>query len=200
MVFIITKESRLKAGRGSFRSKPKGLYPNHIWGTDMTKIKISTWGWFYLVIVLDWYTKEIVGYSLSLQSKASDWLAALDQAVQNRFPRGIREERAKPLFLVSDNGCQPTSVKFMKHCSILGIKQIFTTWSNPKGNSDTERVIKTLKEDLIWPRDWENPFEFADALDKKIRDYNEDYPHSTLKYLTPKQFYEKELKPEPALT
>jgi hypothetical protein len=40
---------------------------------DMTKIKMSGWGWLYLTVVLDWYTKEIVGYSLGLQSRTEDW-------------------------------------------------------------------------------------------------------------------------------
>jgi len=57
------------------------------------------------------------------------------------------------LFLVSDNGCQPTSLSYMQACSTLGIKQIFTSWSDPKGNADTERVIRTLKENLLWPYD-----------------------------------------------
>src|SRR5665648_68798 len=56
---LVTKVNRYKAKRKISRPKPKASYPNHIWGTDMTKIKIGAWGWYYLVIVLDWYTKEI---------------------------------------------------------------------------------------------------------------------------------------------
>jgi len=40
----------------------------------MTKIKMASWSWLYLTVVLDWYTKEIVGYSLGLQSRTEDWL------------------------------------------------------------------------------------------------------------------------------
>jgi len=60
----------------------------------------------------------------------------------------------------------------MQACSALGIKQIFTSWSNPKGNADTERVIRTIKEDLVWPYDWDNPFDFQRALDKWVDNYN----------------------------
>lgn len=73
---IVTKDVRLKAKRGPIRPKPHAEYPNHFWGIDMTKIRMSTWGWLYLTIVLDWYTKEIVGYSLGLQSRTGDWLNA----------------------------------------------------------------------------------------------------------------------------
>jgi transposase InsO family protein len=88
---------------------------------------MTTWGWLYLTIILDWYTKEIVGYSLGLQSKTEDWLKALSIAVNNRFPGGIKESLKDRLFLLSDNGRQPTSQRFMMNYSLLGIKQIFTT-------------------------------------------------------------------------
>ncbi|MDD5016231.1 MAG: IS3 family transposase [Atribacterota bacterium] len=165
---LVTKINRYKAKRKISRPKPKASYPNHIWGTDITKIKIGTWGW---------YTKEIIGYSLSLQSKNKDWQEALYQAVQKRFPAGIKDSLGSTLYLVSDNGCQPTSLSYMQACSTLGIKQIFTSWSNPKGNADTERVIRTLKEDLVWPYDWDNPFTFQRALDKWVDNYNQDFPH-----------------------
>ena len=93
-----------KAKRKPTRPKPKASYPNHICGTDITKIKLGIWGWYYLVIVLDWYTKEIIGYHLSLQSKGRDWQVALEEAVTKRFPKGIKDSLAEPLYMVSDNG------------------------------------------------------------------------------------------------
>jgi len=56
------------------------------------------------MVVLDWYTKEIVGYSLGLQSRTEDWLKALNQAVNSRFPHGIKDTDKEQLFLISDNG------------------------------------------------------------------------------------------------
>ena len=82
----------------------------------------------------------------------------------------------------------------MKACSDLGIKQIFTSWSNPKGNADTERVIRTLKEDLVWPYDWEHPFHFQRALKRWIDNYNHDFPHQALNYHTPCEHYLNYLK------
>ena len=183
---LIKKNIQLKACRTPLPSKPKPQKPNEIWGIDMTKIKITSWGWLYLVIVIDWFTKKIVGYDLSIQSKSKDWQNALNKAINKQFPQGIRKR--KNLSLVSDNGCQPTSESFMRTCNILGIKQIFTSYNNPKGNADTERVIKTLKEDLIWPYDWQNPFDFQQALDEWINNYNTDYPHSSLNFKTPCEF------------
>ena len=188
---LVTPQVRRRAKRGPIKPKPVASRPNQFWGIDMTKIKIAPWGWLYLCLVLDWHTKEILGYSLSLQSKTDDWLDALQAAVNSRFPAGIREAvKEQRLFLISDNGCQPTSQRFMMSCSLLGLKQIFTTWSNPKGNSDTERVLRTLKEDLIRTHDWDDPFALSEALNAWIHAYNTDYPHQTLKNMTPRQYYE----------
>lgn len=187
--FLVTREYKNKAKRTSYQPKPQPVRPDHIWGTDMTKIKINGWGWLYLVVVLDWFTKEVVGYCLSLRCTTAEWLLALNMAVNNRFPGGIKDTMKYQLHVVSDNGCQPTSQRYMRECAALGIDQIFTTWSNPRGNADTERFIRTLKEDLLWCHDWDNPFDFQDALSQWIDKYNCDYPHQSLSYMTPRQFY-----------
>lgn len=157
----------------------------------MTKVMVSSFGWLYLVVVLDWHSKKIVGHSLKTCSKTDDWLEALNHAVNNQFPNGILSKN-KELFLISDNGSQPTSQKFMKECSVLEIPQIFTCYNNPKGNADTERVIRTIKEDLIWINEWKSPSQLEEKLKVWIVKYNTDFPRSSLNYKTPNQF-EKEL-------
>jgi len=94
-------------------------------------------------------------------------------------------------YLFSDNGCQPTSLSYMQACSTLEIKQIFTSWSNPKGNADTERMIRTLKEDLVWPYDWDNPFTFQRALNQWVDDYNHVFSRKALGYHAPCEYYQK---------
>ena len=73
----------------------------------------------------------------------------------------------------------------MSECKSLGIQQVFTSYNNPKGNADTERVIRTIKEDLIWPREWNSIYELRGALTEWVQNYNEDFPHSSLGYMTP---------------
>ena len=73
-------------------------------------------------------------------------IEALEQAVLNEFPD---ESRDQNLFLMSDNGSQPTSRKFMKITEILGIQQTFTSYDNPKWNDNTERWFRTFKEDCV---------------------------------------------------
>lgn len=135
-----------KAKRAS-RRKPKAQRPKQYWGIDMTKFMIPSVGWVYLVVVLDWYTKKIVGHEVSLRGRTVEWREALDRALQVEFPEGVRSSGLK---LISDNGSQPTSVAFMNDMAVLGIEQIFTSYDNPKGNADTERVMRTIKEELIW--------------------------------------------------
>ncbi|MGH9879394.1 MAG: integrase core domain-containing protein, partial [Nitrososphaerales archaeon] len=82
---------------------------------------------------------------------------------------------------------QPTSVAFMKACSTVGITQAFTSSNNPKGNADTERMMRTLKEDLLWLREWTSPVELEQALASWIEWYNIHDFHSALGYKTPSQ-------------
>jgi putative transposase len=68
-------------------------------------------------------------------------------AVNRQFPEWAE---GKGLALMSDNGCQPTSGAFMKACRALEIPRAFTSYSHPKGHADTERVMRTLKEECLW--------------------------------------------------
>jgi putative transposase len=181
---LVIPNGRLKAKRTPTRSKPKPTKPDEWWGIDMTKVLVEGFGWVYIVVVLDWYTKKIVGYEVGLRSTTQQWLAALDRAVNRQFPEGAR---GQGLSLMSDNGCQPTSMAFMHTCNTLGIHQVFTSYNNPKGNADTERVMRTLKEECLWLHEWTSPVTLASALERWIDEYNEHYLHSTLDYKPPRQ-------------
>jgi putative transposase len=175
-----------KAKRTPTRNKPRASRPRQIWGMDMTKFIIDGLGWVYLVIVLDWYTKKIVGWDLALRSKTAEWRRALDMALNCEFPNGVR---GQGLNLVSDNGSQPTSVAFMRGAAELGINQIFTSYNNPKGNADTERMIQTIKQEVIWV----NEFKGYEAAWEKFRhwveiDYNRLYLYKKLGHRSPEEF------------
>jgi len=73
---------------------------------------------------------------------------------------------------MSDNGSQPTSLSFMKACFNLEVEQAFTSYNNPKGNADTERMISTMKEELFWLRGWERERELSYEFDKWVDYYN----------------------------
>lgn len=184
--FLAITKRQLRASRTPQRSKPRPTQPNQWWGIDMTKVMIETFGWVYIVVVLDWYTKKIVGHYVGMQSKTKHWLQALDRAVNIQFPDGVRD---RDLHLMSDNGCQPTSTGFMKACHEMDIHQAFTSYNNPKGNADTERLMRTMKEELLWLHEWRSPFELAAKLEEWVlQKYNNEYLHSTLGYVPPAVF------------
>ena len=176
---------RYRAKRTETRSKPRPVRPNEWWGTDMTKFYVQNLGWLYLVVVLDWYTKRALGYSLSTRPKTELWLRALHQAVATACPLG---SRACQISMMSDNGSQPTSHRYEQVLETLGIAHTTTSYNNPKGNADTERFMRTFKEEVVWPNEFSSLEEAQAAVDAFFRFYNEDYPHSALGGKSPIDF------------
>ncbi len=189
---LVKASTRLLAKRSSQTRKPRPEQANSWWGIDMTKVMTDA-GWAYVVLVLDWYSKKVVGHYCGEQSKSWHWLAALNKAVNRQFPGGILEMGTK-LNLMSDNGSQPTSRSFMEACAGLGIKQAFTAYNNPKGNADTERMMRTLKEELCWLQEWQSVSQLKTALDTFVEDFNNGYLHSALGYKTPNRFEREHLE------
>jgi putative transposase len=182
---LVQPHRRLKAKRTPTGSNPRPMKPNEWWGIVMTKVMVTGFGWIDIVVVLDRYTKKIVGYWVGVPCTAQQWLAALNMAVHQQFPEGARGEG---LSLMSDHGCQPTSLAFMEACRTLEIHQAFTRDNNPQGNADTARVIRPLKEEYLWLQEWTCPFALASALETQIDDDNENDLHSALGYKPPRQF------------
>lgn len=134
------------------------------------------------MIVLDRFTKNTVGWNLSLRSQAAEWKQALGMAIEREFPEGVRGSR---LCLISDNGSQPTSSSFIRDMATLGIKQIFTS----KGNGDTERVMGTIKQEVIWINEFGSVKEGEEKIGRWIEvDYNKLYVHSELGYISPEEY------------
>ena len=129
---LMVSQRRQKAKRVAKRSKPRADRPRQYWGIEMTKFMVPSVGWVYLVIVVDWFTKNTVGWNLSLRSLAPKWKQALEMAIEREFREGVRGNR---LCLISDNGSQPTSTSFMGDMATLGIKQVFTS----NGNGETQK-------------------------------------------------------------
>ena len=87
-----------------------------------------------------------------------------------------------------DHGCQPTSLAFMQACVRLEIHQAFTTYNNLKGNADTERFMRTLKEECLWLREWTCPLALLHAIKDWLAHDNAHYWHSALGYQSPQPF------------
>ena len=76
---------------------------------------------------------------------------------------------------MSDNGRQSTSLSFMKVCSNQEVEQVRTSCNKPEGSADTESMIRTIKEELLWLRERENERELVHELDKWVEYYNRSY-------------------------
>ena len=186
------KNTALRAKRTP-KKKPKAEKPREILGIDGTKFWINGLGWTNLIIVIDWYTKEILGHEISLRNKGIQWITALQEALFNGYPEGAKDKGIK---LVSDHGSQPTSKSFMKFCSELGIKQIFASYNNPKGNAETERMIRTIKEEVIWVHEFESLEEAKGRIKEFIEFYNREYPHSAIGYKSPSMCFREWMEGE----
>ncbi len=175
-----------KVQRVLVRRKPNADKPRQFLDIDIAKFMVNALGWVYLVIVLNWWAKKIVRWDIALRSKTEDWKRAIDTALTREFPEGVRGCELK---LISDNGSQPMSVSFMRDMATLGIEQIFTSYDNPNGNPETERMLRTIKEEFIWINEFENLEEAKEKISKWIEiDYNKLYVHSELGYLSPEEF------------
>ena len=151
----------------------------------MTKFYVQHVGWLYVVVVLDWFTKRALGHSLGLRPTTDLWLDALNTAVATACPAG---SRSYELNLMSDNGSQPTSKKYETALVTLGIQHVTTSFNNPKGNADTERFMRTFKEEAVWPWEYETLVEAQRTVQTFFEFYNRDYPHSTLGGMIPRDF------------
>jgi putative transposase len=89
---LVPPNWRLKAKRTPQGSQPKPTKPHEWWGIEMTKVLGAGVGWVYIVIVLDGYTKAVVGHYAGLRCTSKHWLEALDMAVNGQFPHGVREQ------------------------------------------------------------------------------------------------------------
>lgn len=98
-----------------------------------------------MVAVINWYARLVVGYAVDVHSRMESWLKALGKAVLEGCPNGSQDQ---DVFLISDNGYQPTSRKFRMGAQTYGIKQAFTSYNYPKGNAHTERWFRTLPIDF----------------------------------------------------
>lgn len=182
---LLVPQRRYGAKRQPAGRKPRAHRPGQFWGIDMTKFTIPDFGWACLVIVLDWFSRKVLGWQLSWRCRTQEWREALKEAVLREFPHRVRGHGLK---LVSDNGCQPTSRSFLKVTATLDIEQIFTSFNNPKGNAETERFMRTLKEELLWLEEFAGLEEAREKLSAGLIFYNNRYLHSALGYMSPQEF------------
>ena len=158
--------------------------PNQVWQMDFTKVLVGS-TWFWLFVVLDRFTREIVGWSFTRYGRAKEVIAVLDPAIMERFPDGVRGAKLK---IASDNGSAFIAERVQSFARHLELELMRTRVRYPEGNGRCERVIRTIKEEEVWLNEYDTIEHAQKRLAEFIEFYNAERIHSALRYLSPRQY------------
>ncbi|SPS02535.1 conserved hypothetical protein [Cupriavidus taiwanensis] len=164
--------------------------PNRAWVSDITYIRTAQ-GWLYLAVVLDLYSRKVVGWSMAPTMQAGRVMSALTMALQQRRP-------APGLVLHSDRGSQYASDEYQAllrhHHVVCSMSRKGNCWDN----AVMERFFLNLKMERVWQRQYANHDEARrDITQYIVGFYNPVRLHSTLGYLSPTAHEAKSTVKEP---
>lgn len=157
---------------------------NQLWQTDMTAIWCGEDGWGYFTAVIDCYDRVLLGWSFTLRCRAVDVSPSLEMAWSAAFPYGREDDTAK-VTCRHDNGTQFTSTHYRGVAKALDLKLSRTAYRHPDGNAFIERMFHTLKEEAVWPNEFDDYDQARTAVKEWITDYNTEHPHASLGERTP---------------
>ncbi len=163
--------------------------PNRLWVADITYIPTRA-GFLYLAIVLDAFSRRIVGWSMADHLRTELVLDALEMAVGRRKPRDVIHH--------SDQGSQYTSLAFGSRCREAGVRPSMGSVGDAYDNAMAESFFSTLECELLARRRFHSRPEARMALFSYLEGfYNPVRRHSALGYRSP-LVYEQEHRPKPA--
>ena len=160
--------------------KPDPTAPHEDWMVDITFIPIQSVDW-YLIVLLDVYSRYIVGWELSSSMTWFDVRQVIDFAIEDL---GLRASQAKPR-IHSDNGSQLKAKKLRQWLRELGILQDFSRPKVPEDLAILERFMRTVKQEEVYPAEYVDQYETRGGIGIFIDYYNHRRPHQSLGYVTP---------------
>ena len=152
--------------------------PNQVWATDITYIRMRQ-GFVYLVAILDWFSRYVVSWEVSVSLDVSFCLGALDWALRS----------ARPEIFNSDQGSQFTSDVFTSRLETVGILISMDGRGRAIDNVFVERLWRSVKYEEVYLKDYADVPEAMDNLRTYFRFYNQERPHQSLGYRTPRAVY-----------
>jgi len=161
--------------------QPLPAEADQVWAGDITFIP-TTSGWLYLAVIIDLYSRKIVGWSLDDNLRTPLVIDALKQAL------GSRSSTQKPIFH-SDRGSQYGSSAYRQILCQAGMRQSMSARANPYHNAWTESFMGTLKAEMLQDGCFINAQDARTEIFAYIDSYyNTQRKHSALGYQTPAQF------------
>jgi putative transposase len=151
---------------------------NQVWSTDITYIRLRG-GFVYLVAVMDWFSRYVLSWAVSITMDVGFCLEALEQAL------GM----ATPDIFNSDQGAQFTSADFTGRLETAGVKISMDGRGRALDNVFVERLWRTVKYEEVYLKDYETPHEAIQGLERFFQLYNRQRPHQALGYQTPATVY-----------
>ena len=149
-----------------------------VWSTDMTSIRLHS-GFISLVAVMDWFSRSVLSWAVSITMDVGFCLEALDQALTV----------AHPAIFHRDQGAQLTSLDFTGRLAAAGIQISMDGWGRALDNVFVERLWRTVKYEEVYWKDYETPREAMQGLATFFVRYNEWRQHQALRYQTPASVY-----------
>ena len=166
--------------------------PNQLWVADLTYV--PTWaGFIFLAVVLDVWSRRVVGWAIAEQMGAELVLAALNMAIEQRQPAAVIHH--------SDQGSQYTSIAFGERCKKLGVRPSMGSVGDAYDNAMAESFFASLECELLARRSFQSKTEARLALFTYIEGwYNPRRRHSALGYQSPINFerFQTHQSPMPA--
>jgi putative transposase len=158
--------------------------PNSLWVADITYV--PTWaGFLYLAVVLDVWSRKIVGWSMATDLRTSLVTAALNMAITQRSPAAVIHH--------SDQGCQYTSIEFGKRCREAGVRPSMGSVGDCFDNAMCESFFATLECELIDRSTFRTHEDARQAIFDFIEGfYNTRRRHSSIGYHSPVQFEKRQ--------
>ena len=178
------QNTKAQASENILKQNFTALSENKIWTGDITYLWTKE-GWIYLSVVMDIYSRKIVGWSTDRSLSTGLVVRALMMALVHRNPeRGI--------IFHSDRGSQYTSMSFRELLKSYGIVQSNSSTGNCYDNAVTESFFHTLKTELTYWEKYQTREEAKRSIFEYIEiNYNRRRLHSFLGYLSPVEFEEK---------
>lgn len=152
--------------------------PNHIWGCDITYIRLKG-GWLYLVAILDWYSRYVISWRLEETLDLGFVLDALETA----------RTQATPEIWNTDQGSHFTSPQVTAPLLAAGVKISMDGKGRALDNIFTERLWRSLKYEEVYLADYASPREARVGIARYFAFYNSQRPHQALDYRRPAELY-----------